>query len=89
MRLVKLNGKLMTSKEKTHDILQEQLKIEGYHGRNLDALYDALTSQSRDLEIMLLHKSGLKANLGPYAEALISTFKDAVAANEHIVFKII
>ncbi|MCC5894079.1 MAG: barstar family protein [Alkalibacterium sp.] len=89
MRLVKLNGKLMTSKETAHAILQEQLRIEGYFGHNLDALYDVLTAQKQDMEIMLFYKSDLETNLGRYAELLISTLKEAAVSNTHIAFKII
>jgi ribonuclease inhibitor len=89
MRVVKLDGEQMTNREKVHELLQEQLKIEGYHGRNLDALFDALVSHSQDMDIMLFHKSELIVNQGQYGEAIIATFKDAAAGNEHICFKII
>lgn len=89
MRVVKLDGKQMTSLEKVHELLQAQLKLAGYLGHNLDALFDALVSHSQDMDIILFHKSELVMNLGQYGEALILTFKDAEAGNKHISFKII
>ncbi|GEN51612.1 barstar family protein [Alkalibacterium pelagium] len=89
MREVELDGRLMISREKVHELLQEQLKLAGYHGHNLDALFDALVSHSQNMDITLFHKSALVVNLGQYGEALISTFKDAEAGNKHIRFKII
>lgn len=44
MRLLRLDLNQMGSEEEVHNYLMEQLRFPEYYGKNLDALYDMLTS---------------------------------------------
>lgn len=89
MRTVRLDGEQMTNREATHRYIQEQLDIPSYYGYNLDALYDALSVYDKDLSIMLINKSELTEQLGPYGERLIQTFRDIEKVNRNVGFKVI
>ena len=39
-----LDGELMTDRPTVHDLLSEKLAFPEYYGRNLDALYDLLST---------------------------------------------
>ena len=45
MRLLQLDMNKMRSEEEVHNFLMEQLQFPDYYGKNLDALYDMLTSE--------------------------------------------
>lgn len=80
---VVLDGRLMTNRDAVHDQLSEQIPLPAYYGRNLDALYDALTDLQQPLELMVMHCFEMEVQLGSYAQALISTLKDAAKENPY------
>ncbi|MBQ1447905.1 MAG: barstar family protein [Erysipelotrichaceae bacterium] len=79
MKLVILNGYLMSDKEKTHQYLYEQLELPDYYGRNLDALYDCLSEMSADTYIILINGDLMLENLKDYGQSLIEVFEDSAA----------
>jgi ribonuclease inhibitor len=89
MRVVTLNGDNMTSREEAHIYLSCKLDFPEYYGRNLDALWDILSTISEPMEIRLLSSNKLKENLGEYAESLLSVFEDASEENENLSFELL
>ncbi|MGO1469889.1 MAG: barstar family protein [Tissierella sp.] len=89
MRKVIIDGKYMKTKEKTHIYLKDKLDICSYRGNNLDALWDALSTHSRSIEIELLNKEKLIKNLNSYGNSIIEVFEEAKNENSNINFKII
>ena len=85
---IKLNGNKMKTKEAAHDYLKNKLESQEYHGNNLDALWDVLSTYNQPTEIKLKNKDQLIENLGSYGESLIQAFKDAEQENDNIKFKI-
>lgn len=83
-----LNGKKMTSKEEAHDYIQDQLGLSSYYGKNLDALWDELTSLEGPLDIKIRHSKKIKNSLGAYGKRLIETFEDAARDNKNIRVKV-
>lgn len=81
---VLLDGRLMISREALHDLLQNELNLPGYYGRNLDALYDVLSEYPQKLEITLIHTDEMLSNLGKYGNAFIKTLWD-VSSEYHNV----
>ena len=81
MTTVVVDGGLMTSREAAHDLLASRLGLPEYYGRNLDALYDALTERGEPTRLVLLHREELAGRLGEYAGALLETLEDADRAN--------
>ena len=59
MTTVVVDGGLMTSREAAHDLLAARLGLPEYYGRNLDALYDALTERAEPTRLVLLHREEL------------------------------
>lgn len=84
-----LDGSSMKNREMVHIYLKQRLKTPEYHGENLDALWDVLSSYSEPIEIELKNEEKLIENLGNYGQSLIRVFKDAGEKNENINFKII
>ncbi len=69
------------SREELHDLLQEVLPLPDYYGRNLDALYDVLTSVCEPMEIRLLNPSGAKDLPGGYLESFLELCRDVREEN--------
>ena len=79
-----LNGKNMNSKKRAHDYIKFKLKSEEYHGENLDALWDVLSTYDQPIEISFINTDSLIEALGEYGESIISTFQEASEENKHI-----
>lgn len=86
---ITLNGKNMTSKKRAHEYIRWKLKSQEYHGDNLDALWDVLSTYDQEVEINFVNTDKLIEDLGQYGESIISVFQDASEENKKIIFKII
>lgn len=75
-RRIHLNGKRMITKEVTHSYLKRKFSLPDYYGRNLDALWDLLSTHLKDTEIQLVHEEALRKNLGSYGQKLLVLFED-------------
>ena len=82
-----INGKEIKSQDHLHTLLAKQLNFPKYYGKNLDALFEVLsTDYSGQTVIKLKHLNFLKAKLGPeYTEALIQAILDASEENPKVV----
>lgn len=89
MREALLDGKKMNTKEAVHLHIKEKLQSPEYHGNNLDALWDVISSYSNPIEISLNNKDKLIENLGKYGRSLIKVFQDADKENSNISFIIV
>lgn len=79
IRRIDIDGEEIKSANDFHDAISEITSIDGY-GRNLDALYDALTASA---DLIVIHNADLlKKNLGAYAEKIFEVFDDASKAND-------
>lgn len=89
MRRIKLNGKMMTSIEETHEYLQEVLHLPDYYGKNLDALWDILSYTSIPTEIIIINPTCMYKNLGQYGYDLAEVFNelDAEGGNIKVIFE--
>lgn len=84
---VLINGKEIKSREQLHILLAKQLSFPGYYGKNLDSLYDVLSSDfTGDNIIKIKHVNMLKAKLGPeYIDGFIQAIMDASEDNPRII----
>ena len=73
----------LTSRTAAHDCFACVFALPAFYGRNLDALYDALTDLLPCM-IVLEHTQCLYGALGPYAERLLGVFRDAAQDNKNI-----
>ncbi|EPY13126.1 MULTISPECIES: barstar family protein [Paenibacillus] len=88
-QIIELDGRLLTSITKLHDVLSEVLELPNYYGRNLDALWDCLTeSQSLPLTIRWTHYEASKRQLGNYCDELQQLFEDAKVELDDFYFEI-
>lgn len=78
---IELDCDVMTSRKDAHDYLQQQLQLPVYYGRNLDALYDVLTSVGTPMTIVVKNEAMAEDHLGGYGSALIATIREAGEEN--------
>ena len=79
---VVLDGGQMTTRGAAYGHLAARLDLPPHCGRNLDALYDALTGElSAPTRLVVRRREALEAALGPYGAALLQTLADAAAEN--------
>ncbi|MBO5141297.1 MAG: barstar family protein [Peptococcaceae bacterium] len=82
--VLNLDGTVLTSKEELHNTIFYQLALPDYYGRNLDALWDVLSTWSAPLRIEVTHTELLKMHLADYADALLELLRDAAAENNTV-----
>ena len=82
--VLNLDGTVLESKEELHNTVFYQLALPDYYGRNLDALWDVLSTWSVPLCIEVTHTELLKRHLADYADALLELLHDAAAENNTI-----
>ena len=73
----------LKSRAAAHDRFARVFSLPASYGRNLDALYDVLTDLP-PCTLVLEHTQCLYDALGPYAEKLLSVFRDAAQENQNI-----
>lgn len=66
-----------TKRSTIHDILTENLPFPEYYGRNLDALYDCLSTIfiGKEAEVLLVGFSKLPEDIFKYGQKIIKIFK--------------
>ena len=72
-----LNGAALTEWEAAHDELMRALPLPEYYGRNLDALWDAVSCM--DGEILMEN-----AAAGGYTEQILSLLQEAAEENPRL-----
>ena len=81
MKIAYLSGKNIADRAALHTSIASQLDFPQYYGRNLDALYDLLSTVSEPTCIVIDDDKTLSDNLGDYYEKLLRVLEDAQAAN--------
>lgn len=79
-----LDGEAIGTREQLHTVLQQELGLPEWYGRNLDALYDSLTDSHERISIEMRNPEALVAHLGRYAKALEQVIRDAAEENAQI-----
>lgn len=80
-RCIRLNGSRMGTVEKAHAYMARKFQFPFYYGRNLDALYDILSTVGEPTLLLLFNKARMCDRLGDYAPRLLQVFADASQAN--------
>lgn len=74
---VTIRGEQLASLEQLYDLLAAELKLPAHFGRNLDALWDVLTTDvAGPVEIVWENAALSKEKLGDKATALMELLKD-------------
>lgn len=84
MKRIILNGKRMITKEVAHAYLKRKFSFPDYYGRNLDALWDLLSTTARETEIVFVNAHCAAESLGQYGIALLKVFEDLSSENSRI-----
>lgn len=81
---IELDCAQMTDRASAHDYLKEKFFFPDYYGRNLDALYDLLTSLGEIVTIVMVNGHMAEKNMGGYGAALISAIREAAEENPNM-----
>ena len=84
MKRALIDGRSCRDKQTLHQQLKDQLIFPDYYGKNLDALYDMLSTTQEEIEIGFLNREELHGNLGSYADALLATLQDGTTPAEKV-----
>lgn len=84
MDKVILNGKRMITRERTHAYLKRKFGFPEYYGRNLDALWDLLSSWDREMDIVIVNHKAVTENLDGYGVSLLKLFRELDEESRHI-----
>lgn len=84
---VLINGKEIKNRDQLHTLFARQLNFPRTYGKNLDALYENLSSDyAGESIIKIKHVNLLKAKLGTeYIDAMIQAIMDAAEENPHVI----
>lgn len=78
---VTINCGYITDEESLHKIFAKSLQLPAYYGKNLDALYDCLTTMPAPSTITLYNVQSMLDNLGGYGRAAICLIERAEREN--------
>ena len=82
MKEVYINCSRLESVDEFHDIMIRELNLPETYGRNMDALYDYLTTDlQEEVVIHLLDPLDLPDNLGRRGDKIIMTMMEAAEEN--------
>lgn len=86
--IVELDCRMMPDRGASHDYLAEKFEFPGYYGRNLDALFDLLSTYEKDAQIIVRAPELLEENLGTYGKNILKTLEDAARENPKLTLQI-
>lgn len=89
MKTITLDINKMTSIPGMHKYLQRTLRLPDYYGKNLDALYDCLSTYPEALTVEVPEAVGDSKYLGDYGKQLLLVFQDASEDNDNLILKLI
>ena len=70
--------------EAFHCALAQALNFPAYYGKNLDSLFDCLTENRTDLELILNNWHALTYKLGDWSGKVLYVFRCACDDNRHL-----
>ncbi len=85
MSELRLNAKMIKTRAQLHDALIKTFDFPDWYGRNLDALYDLLTSCVKT-HFILENAEFIQLNLGRYGDLLLHVLQDAAKENSGFSF---
>lgn len=88
MARVQLDGRQLATKELLYPYIKRKFTLPDYFGNNLDALWDVLSTASKELEIHVIYSDDLLFELGAYGKAVLKLFLDLGENNSNITIEI-
>ena len=87
MKTYFLDGRAMTDRLQAHEHVARQLTFPDYYGKNLDALFDLLSTYD-EAEVVLREPGAMLNALGAYGCRLLICFFDAAEENYRLRFTV-
>ena len=88
MNRIELDVRNIFTVRALHIYLAYRLDLPAHYGKNLDALYDVLTEESRMAAIRIAGTKEAQGELTAYMPKLLRVFEDAAGENERISVEI-
>lgn len=88
MNRIELDVRNIFTVRALHIYLAYRLDLPAHYGKNLDALYDVLTEESRMAAIRITGTKEAQGELTAYMPKLLRVFEDAARENERISVEI-
>lgn len=88
MNRIELDVRNIFTVRALHIYLAYRLDLPAHYGKNLDALYDVLTEESRMAAIRIAGTKEAQGELTAYMPKLLRVFEDAARENERISVEI-
>ncbi|MBR3195826.1 MAG: barstar family protein [Clostridia bacterium] len=88
MNTIYLDGTKMYTIQSAHNELMRKMDLPLYYGKNLDALWDVLSTIHENTEIFLAYPSAMLNALDTYGARLLIVFFDASADNPFLTFEL-
>ncbi|HBN82345.1 MAG TPA: barstar [Clostridiales bacterium] len=79
MRTIIIDGRRCRTKEQAHEYIARKFQAFDYYGKNLDALFDVLTSIGEHIQIKARYFSTVD-----YRTGILHVLEDAAKVNENI-----
>lgn len=83
---IRIDGAAMRTREAAHAEIARAMDFPAYYGRNLDALWDLLTTASA--RVRLTSAPDMLNALGSYGCRLLKTFYEAAEENPRLDFSV-
>lgn len=84
MKEVFLDGRLLTTKNRLYEQLDEVFELPDYFGKNLDALWDVLNERDEPITIHFIYVTKFLEKMGTYGENVLRFFRKLDQKNEHV-----
>jgi ribonuclease inhibitor len=88
MNRIELDVRNIFTVRALHIYLAYRFDLPAHYGKNLDALYDVLTEESRMAVIRIMGTKEAQGELTAYMPKLLRVFEDAARENERISVEI-
>lgn len=86
MQTIELQGAAMTDRDAAYTEIMTKLDMPSYFGRNLDALFDVLSTYD-EAEIVLRDTAAMLNANETYGCKLLACFYDSARENERLTFR--
>lgn len=84
MEIVTIDCARIHTADDFHEALAQALDFPDYYGKNLDALFDCLTDDFTDRELVLNNWHHMEYRLKDYSGKALYVFREACQENRHL-----
>lgn len=84
MKEVILDGRLLTTKNRFYEHLDESFEFPDHFGKNLDALWDVLNEETEPFTIRFIYVTKFLEDMDGYGESVLRFFRKLDQKNEHV-----